>query len=1025
MPLEPRSIIENKMPLAMKICTPMPQTFSTCKKEEKSIDKKTTYYVNPNERIEVFTPGPSIAITTRTSDSPIAGLDLGWLNGGWVDLPLIREFRLQDPIVSMLPLDVGRSAVMEGAKMTREIGAEFFIVEGNDKLETIADIDTDKIKNATQNPPFQANPLGPTNNDSSSDPLVFILTVCNYGVDHTGSILFEQGFGIEATSSLPQSSTNIGMNESQRGRVNFIGDLTDSINRSQTKIRGRLNGRSPLPLGAFSSPMHRRRISLLPNSQSPIQLLQMTIEGNEGFRRTMSFLIEELPIGDGGAATVPILWENKKKTGLFAYRQLINEHQSEIHVIPEFIVFNGSESVMLVREEMVPEIIIESGETGQLRAQARPNGLKISINFIDLECQTAPLSVAKLGLKVAIVKSKKGVPVGSVYIQTVIDTNGDSRLVVKVGEVKFGSHTSPGVKEKGLFDNDFCRFRIRWTELQLVLNEVEQGRRESWKVKTLKKSKNTSPMVGEARLLTSGKGASKKTAKRNIFKQELQSQPNNRMVQTLQQPIMAMVFSRFTVDFQRVFKDGEKGKPISSDGSSPERSQISVIVHNIQIKDLTPNSKYPMVFDCTSDTDVFNLCIRVRGPLSADLVKLDLFDLNLAHKNGTSEKMTLTTSEEYLWRFLDLINRILAASGDVSGFTLKYDNGGDHEENYVFKIEEAGVKSRSKPSEKKQYTAPTADTLYDVALARVSPFIIVVSFRRSPELARYKKVRGAPGAAVTNYFTRKLKFTIDKAELNFARFEDHTLKGPSESLIEALSTVYVGRMKFKFVSLLSAASLQDWKYLAARDDGNDEYIEGDILRATGNLAGKCSGLVFKTVGRGVGGAVVGVSSFVGEGIENGTSKIGARRIGTGVNSVVTGVGHGVGDTVSGVGTGASKIVQGVGKGVGSVLGGVSGGALQIGKGIGRGITTGNGMAVVEGIAKGATSAGGGIAQGAESAVMGAADGLLTAGKGIFSGFRNVGDGIGGAIRGRKPSRFERKNQDKRNNQDTKRKNDPK
>ena len=306
--LEPRSIIENKMPLAMKICTPMPQTFSTCKKEEKSIDKKTTYYVNPNERIEVFTPGPSIAITTRTSDSPIAGLDLGWLNGGWVDLPLIREFRLQDPIVSMLPLDVGRSAVMEGAKMTREIGAEFFIVEGNDKLETIADIDTDKIKNATQNPPFQANPLGPTNNDSSSDPLVFILTVCNYGVDHTGSILFEQGFGIEATSSLPQSSTNIGMNESQRGRVNFIGDLTDSINRSQTKIRGRLNGRSPLPLGAFSSPMHRRRISLLPNSQSPIQLLQMTIEGNEGFRRTMVCLLLSLNNSKGSLNRIPLIF---------------------------------------------------------------------------------------------------------------------------------------------------------------------------------------------------------------------------------------------------------------------------------------------------------------------------------------------------------------------------------------------------------------------------------------------------------------------------------------------------------------------------------------------------------------------------------------------------------------------------------------------------------------------------------------------------------------------------------------------
>ena len=81
---------------------------------------------------------------------------------------------------------------------------------------------------------------------------------------------------------------------------------------------------------------------------------------------------------------------------------------------------------------------------------------------------------------------------------------------------------------------------------------------------------------------------------------------------------------------------------------------------------------------------------------------------------------------------------------------------------------------------------------------------------------------------------------------------------------------------------------------------------------------------------------------------------------------------------------------------------VSGGALQIGKGIGKGLTTGDGMAVVDGLSKGASSLGGGISQGAESAVMGAADGLLSAGKGIFSGVKNVGQGIGGAIRGKKP-----------------------
>ena len=160
----------------------------------------------------------------------------------------------------------------------------------------------------------------------------------------------------------------------------------------------------------------------------------------------------------------------------------------------------------------------------------------------------------------------------------------------------------------------------------------------------------------------------------NAFKQDLQNQPEARKNQIMKQPVMAMIFSRFTIDFQRVFKDRENNRGISSDGASLQRSQISVIVHNIQIKDLTPNSHYPMVFDCNSDRSVFDLCIRLRGPLSADMLKVDLFDLNLAHENGNSEKMSFTTSEDYVWRILDLVNRILAASGEVSGFTLKYEN---------------------------------------------------------------------------------------------------------------------------------------------------------------------------------------------------------------------------------------------------------------------------------------------------------------------------------------------------------------
>ena len=100
----------------------------------------------------------------------------------------------------------------------------------------------------------------------------------------------------------------------------------------------------------------------------------------------------------------------------------MNEHQSEIHVVPEFIVFNGSKNVVIVKERGKPELIIESGKVGQLRIDSREQGLELSLNFIEMEFTSTFHRVDKLGLKVLILNSKAGYPMGSVCVQTVIDT---------------------------------------------------------------------------------------------------------------------------------------------------------------------------------------------------------------------------------------------------------------------------------------------------------------------------------------------------------------------------------------------------------------------------------------------------------------------------------------------------------------------------------------------------------------------------------------------------------------------------
>jgi vacuolar protein sorting-associated protein 13A/C len=260
-------------------------------------------------------------------------------------------------------------------------------------------------------------------------------------------------------------------------------------------------------------------------------------------------------------------------------------------------------------------------------------------------------------------------------------------------------------------------------------------------------------------------------------------------------------------------------------------------------------------------------------------------------------------------------------------------------------------------------------------------------------------------------------------------------------------------MKKKVVTIMTAASFQDWKSLASREGGDDAYVDGDLLRATGNVAGTTVDYVLKNAGQGIGSGVSTVASTIGNKIEAATSAIGARGLGAGVNSVMTGVGDGVGDTISGgklhlrctvlllschyiinpvlvlltrttVGSGAGQVLKSVGQGAGQAFGGskcnpffliilkklthyftvfnaVAGGVLIVGKGLGKGITQGDGRAVATGLIQGGAAVGTGVGQGIESVVTGTAQGVLNVGQGLFSGAKNVGKGFGGAFLGKK------------------------
>lgn len=598
-------------------------------------------------------------------------------------------------------------------------------------------------------------------------------------------------------------------------------------------------------------------------------------------------------IGNGGVSALPLKWENNKKSGYYAYRSIVNEYQFEVHVIPEFLVFNGCDDDIVVREKGKQDINVDSKSVKALSVDARERGLELALELKGLNCRTQFVRAEELGLRVAILEdTKTGRPIGSICIQTAIDHRGDARLVVKIGDVKVGDgilcHSAK--KEAGgrsLFHDDFLRFRVVLTELKVTWNE----------------SKNQDKNKAAASAQSSSVAKVNKKNAASVLA----------MLEEHQQPLASIAFTGFSFDFRRTSTGPLVHGQVSSStkktnaGSSVERSQVSVILRNIKVKDLTPNTKYSTIFSSPITTNLIDLSIKIRGPLEADLVKVDSFDFNLSHANGRSEKIELRTSEDFVWKALDAVNRIQDASGDYSSLVLKIEHDDEEQSGYIAKIEEVGLVQQKAAQEKQNqnaYAPPTSDTLYDMRHTRVSPFQLTVSFQRNPHAARYQSTTAGNGSAqsagaFTTYLLQQLKFTIDQADLKFARFESKSLKGPSDRIIESLAAVYVSRIKFKAITLLSAVSLQDWRNLAGRDAGDDEFVEGDVLRATGNLAGKSAQLLLHKVGHGIGSGVGGITSAVGNTIENTTELIGAGRVGAGMNSVISGIGVGVGDTVTG------------------------------------------------------------------------------------------------------------------------------
>ena len=136
------------------------------------------------------------------------------------------------------------------------------------------------------------------------------------------------------------------------------------------------------------------------------------------------------------------------------------------------------------------------------------------------------------------------------------------------------------------------------------------------------------------------------------------------------------------------------------------------------------------------------------------------------------------------------------------------------------------------------------------------------------------------------------------ALLNFFIFYFNN-EGPRNEFVSLIKTFYKSELSFKILTLLSAATFQEWDTLAGREDGKDEYVEGDGVRMVGNVVGKSADFLFKGAGYGLGAGIGFIASTIGSGVKVGASAVGADEVGEGLDEGLTGLGEGIGDAVKG------------------------------------------------------------------------------------------------------------------------------
>ncbi|GMH72961.1 hypothetical protein TrLO_g14104 [Triparma laevis f. longispina] len=702
------------------------------------------------------------------------------------------------------------------------------------------------------------------------------------------------------------------------------------------------------------------RVCLMPSGE---ERMRMTRYVNGRPVLSNSFCLNDIALtSSGGLTASSLVVEGTSDVEPYGiYRTLAGN----AHVIPHFKLVNETGKYIRVGEPgegNSSKVELADGTSSVMKPSRRGVFVTLEVDGLGV---AGPMTIdRRVGTWVGKIVDQSGVVVGAVRVHT-LDGGKFARLIGRVTLMRDaggGRHGNGGGKDD-ILDVDVITAKVSMDGVLVTLREGlrrrGKGRGESL----------GGGVEGEGGLLDGamdlfGLPAPPREGALRKKKSSVGAADDFNV------PVASIKLTGLDVDTKVVFKENKR------------KTRLVCTANSIDIDGQT--GEFPTKIECGRRGMPFlQAAFQWSGYLDDAIVCMDSIIISVG---GGKSRLSIRTHENFLWKMLDVfdgIGRDVSGVGVEGGGGVGGEGGDEYGEGRVL-----------------AFTAASSEQIYNFKRVQLKPIKLQITFKRKPEKDRWQDAGRAATSPMVAYFLTSLKFQVDDASLNFSGYDTKNVKGGVDTLVTLISAVYINRIKYKWTSLVTAISFDEWKTIAGREGGGDSREEGDILRAVGNVAGSGTGFVLSGLAGGIGGGFAKGVGGVGDGFQKGTEAIGLGELGKGVNSVVSGLGDGVGSTVKGLGDGVGSTVKGVGKGAGQILGGIGGGFHKMGKGLADGIGKGDGDAILKGLGDGAVAIGSGVGGGLETALVGVGDGVMNVGSGLWGGIKSIGRGVQHSVDGK-------------------------